>query len=211
MKKRLAVLSVLFLIFSLFLTPVFSQAQQAVVTHVEGSPQLTREGKAAPLEVGSVCQKSDLIKTADGCVVDIALNQTAGCRLLPGTEVYLTNTEINSMHLKVNQGNVVLNLDKLPKNSTFKIETPTAVAAARGTQFWGRVDKLAAGSDLVTTFAVREGVVDVTALAANRAFTLNAGDALDIPLDSTQKPAVRKALDGEMAAMEQASLIKTRS
>ena len=112
------------------------------------------------------------------------------------------------MHLKIMSGNAVLNLKKLSPASTFKVETPTAVAAVRGTQFWGRVD-LQKADNPVTTFAVREGIVTVMVKNAGKLFYLKKGQALDIPKNTSIAPSIRPALDAEMEAMKQASAIKT--
>ena len=140
-------------------------------------------------------------------MLDVSVNGLAGCRLLESSECSLTAVEKNSMQLDVTQGNVVLNLAKLPGESIFRLETPTAVASVRGTQFWGRVDTKQAGNP-VTTFAVREGKVDILDKVSKGSFNLEKGQALDIPKDPAATPSVRVALAGEMQAMEQADAIK---
>ncbi len=102
---------------------------------------------------------------------------------------------------------MILNLDKLPAGSTFQIETPTAVASVSGTQFWGRVD-MAEVANPVTTFAVREGRVQITDKISCKAFDLEKGQALDIPKNGAA-PTIRPALDAELAAMAQADAIRT--
>ncbi|HXV18743.1 MAG TPA: FecR domain-containing protein, partial [Candidatus Omnitrophota bacterium] len=110
--------------------------------------------------------------------------------------------------LKITKGNAILNLDKLPAQSSFKVETPTAIAAVRGTQFWGRVEA-SLPENPVTTFAVRQGTVEIFAKSVEKTFTLEAGQALDIPAVETTVPVIRPALEGEMAAMAQADSIRT--
>ncbi|MCG3175285.1 MAG: hypothetical protein MOGMAGMI_00209 [Candidatus Omnitrophica bacterium] len=183
-----------------------AQDGQIVVTRMEGAAMIVRDGQQLPAAVGMPCSESDTLLTPDGCTLDVSVNGKAGCRVLPGTEVGLTSAGAD-MKLSVAKGNVILNLDKLNEGSTFQIETPTAIASVRGTQFWGRVDTAATG-DPVTTFAVREGAVEVLVKSAGQSFRLEQGQALDIPL-SGALPSVRPALAGELQAMEQASSIAT--
>lgn len=181
---------------------------RTVASNLQGSATVTRDGQAQPVAVGTAFGKKDVIRTGPDCTLDLAMNDVAGCRLLAASECTLMRTGKRNMHVNVTNGNAILNLKKLSPGSTFKVETPTAVAAVRGTQFWGRVGNDAANNP-VTTFAVRTGAVEVLAKTSGATFTLKEGQALDIPKDTALPPAVRPALAEEMAAMEQASSIKT--
>ena len=182
--------------------------KRAVISNLQGSAVIIRDGQTLPVSAGMACQKKDIIRTGPQCTLDLTMNDVAGCRLLAASECALMRSGKRHMHLKIMSGNAVLNLKKLSPVSTFKVETPTAVAAVRGTQFWGRVD-LQKADNPVTTFAVRSGTVEVLDKASGKNFTLREGQALDIPKDMTTPPSTRPALAGEMAAMEQASSIKT--
>jgi ferric-dicitrate binding protein FerR (iron transport regulator) len=183
-------------------------AQGAVVSKLDGEAVILRGAEAIPAAVGSECRDGDRLVTSPACVADVSVNGLAGCRVLQDTEIAMASVRAEDMRVEVKKGNVILNLDKLPKDSSFRVETPTAVATVRGTQFWGRVD--AANPDNpVTTFAVREGSVEILAKAAGKSFVLEQGQALDIPLDAAAAPQVRPALEAEMQAMAQADSIRT--
>ena len=194
----------------LLVQPFSARAEEGsvVITHAQGSPMILRNGSSMPAKTGGTCQTGDKLTTGGECTVDIAVNQTAGCRLLPSSECSIVDSSKSSMHLNVTNGNAVLNLDKLPQDTSFKLETPTAIASVRGTQFWGRVD-LQHLENPVTTFAVRRGTVDVFAKSAGKNFSLVEGQALDIPKDASTSPNIRPALAGELQAMEQADAIRT--
>ena len=152
-------------------------------------------------------EAGDTIVSQD-LAVDFVVAQTAGCRLLPESECRLVSTDPATMKIALASGNIILNIKKLPQTSTFTVETPTAVASVRGTQFWGRVvpdipDNPAA------TFAVREGSVEITVLKDNKTFLLHEGQALDILKEPLVSPSVRPALPEELAALEQAPGIPT--
>jgi hypothetical protein len=204
MKKSCLLTTLLSLIFAS--QTALALAENAVITHSQGAPVIQRNGQEIAAANGTACQANDILKTADGCLLDLSLNNKAGCRILPGSEVLLVSSANTDMQVQVVSGNVILNIDKL-KGSTFKVESPTAIAAVRGTQFWGRV--MGPADSPVTTFAVREGAVEVFAKAQGKTYTVNAGEAIDIPKDGTSIPVVRPALAEELLAMEQASAIKT--
>lgn len=197
------------LIVCLCLIPAkFLWAQDIVVTRTQGEPSLIRNGLEIPAATGQTCRQGDILKTTPGCAIDIALNNLAGCRVLASSECAIETADKAATHLKLVKGNAILNLDSLPKGTTFKVETPTAVAAVRGTQFWGRVNDALPGNP-VTTFAVREGQVEITDKTSASKYLLAPGQALDIPRDQTLSPIVRPALPEEMQAMSQADQIQT--
>lgn len=209
MKQIFSVVSlgILFILGS-FCAFSYTASEKITVTEISGAPEIIRQGQSMPASLGMTCQKNDQLKTTPQCSMDVALNGMAGCRVLPSSEVLIADASQNSMNIKVANGNVILNLQKLPKESTFKVETPTAIASVRGTQFWGRVD-LQKAENPVTTFAVREGTVEILAKSLNKTFMVEKGSALDIPKDASVAPAIRAALPGELQAMEQADKIKT--
>ncbi len=178
-----------------------------VITKVEGEPTIDNSGVQRQAAVGMPVEAGEMVVTGPGCRVDFAINDAVGCRLLEGTTCMIAAAN-GGMKVSLSEGNVVLNLKKLPAGSTFELETPLAIASVRGTQFWGRVPK--PGTPTQTTFAVREGTVELNVKAVGKAFTLNAGDALDVPDGAAAElPAVRPALAGELDAMAQASDIAT--
>ncbi|GEM_PF-2352643 len=207
--RKSTVFSALFtaaLVTVLSAVPAAAQGK-AIVTQLEGKASLLHGTERLPLAVGMQVDKGDVVVTDAGAQVDLSLNDKVGVRVLASTELLVADTAEASMAVGVIKGNTILNVDKLPSTSTFRVESPTAVAAVRGTQFWGRVDGQASGP--VTTFAVREGSVEIMAKLAGKKFLLEGGQALDIPSDGSVVPEVRSALAGEMQAMEQASAIRT--
>lgn len=183
-------------------------AEKIMISEVQGNAMIIRDGQEIAASQGLSCQVNDILKTMPGCQIDIAMNDLLGCRVLASSEVQIADAKEKLMRLKLDNGNVILNVNKLAKDVEFKVETPTAVAAVRGTQFWGRVEGAQINSP-VTTFAVREGSIEIFPKGTEKGFTVNQGQALDIPKDASLVPVIRPALAEELAAMEQASTIKT--
>lgn len=206
MKKLLLVLAGLFLFSQ---SSALADMENISVSRMSGQPLLVRGDLTLPMSGDMQCQTGDILKTTTPqCSVDMAVNGLAGCRILPLSECVIVNGSPTDMRLKITSGNAILNLKKIPAGSSFQVETPTAVAAVRGTQFWGRVDGQNPGNP-VTTFAVLEGMVEITARSTGKTFTLQKGQALDIPADASVVPSIRPALDAELEAMRQASSIAT--
>ncbi len=185
-------------------------AEGCIVNKVLGDVQVIRDGQMTPVKENDILKKGDTLQTSLDCTADMSMNGLAGCRVLAKTKLEIVGWKKESMSLSVFEGNVILNLKKLPKDSVFKLETPTAVATVRGTQFWGRVKHGSPGNDHpITTFAVREGTVEITDKTSSRTFELQKGQALDIPKNPTTPPSTRQALPEEMQAMQQADDIPT--
>lgn len=207
MKKIVLVLAALTALASQ--TPLFAAVEYNVVSSFTGNPQILRNGETIPVSARMLLYSGDIVKTpTPESRVDLSVSGLAGCRVLPSSEFTIVNGNWSNMRMKIVSGNAILNLAKLPKDSSFELETPTAIAAVRGTQFWGRVDAQNPGNP-VTTFAVREGTVEIFAKTAGKLFNLEKGQALDIPADASVIPLIRPALDAEMQAMAQASSIST--
>ena len=202
----------------IFVTLIFSgiilgaayaeEANPIVVTQMQGDVKLIREGAEMPVAVGTACQAKDTLRTSETCKVDVAFNGTTGTRLLPNSEMKILQTNPKETMIAIQQGNALFNLKKLADGSTFRVETPTAIAAVRGTRFWGRVDGENAGN-LTTSFAVLEGSVDIFAKSVNRTYHLEKNQALDIPAQVENSPSVREAKREEIKAMKQTSDIAT--
>ena len=185
-----------------------AEGESVVVSSIQGSPMVIRAGRAIPATVGMACVQDDVLSTNENCGMDVSMNGLAGCRVLPSSRCLIAASDQGLMKIRVENGNAILNLEKLPQGTGFELETPTAIASVRGTQFWGRVD-LQKAENPITTFAVRRGTVEIFAKSVQKKFTLEEGQALDIAKDSTAAPAIRPALPGELKAMEQAPSIKT--
>lgn len=200
-------LNILFLSLLLCALPAFA-AQNNAFTKLEAGVLLMRGTVPMPAQTEEQpLQAGDIIKTADLSSADFALGGVAGVRMLEASECAIKSSDEKMIQIEVKSGNVIVNVSKLPSDVKFQVETPTAIAAVRGTQFWGRVETK--GASAVTTFAVRDGAIEVYAKSIKKSFILSKGQALDIPTDASVKLVVRKALAAEMDAMAQASSIKT--
>ena len=200
MKKTIIFLCAIFLG-----QPVFSAFAANVVTGIQGKPVIIQNGEEKPAEMGMEIQKGDILKTNELCQLDVSLNGGAGVRILASSEADLKEVAAENTRIDLKVGNLIANLKKkIPQGSKFEVETPAAVLAVRGTQFWGQVTEDAQSK---TTFAVREGVLNITSKADSQVYTLEAGQAIELPLNE-KNPHLRKAAEKELAAIATCEQIK---
>jgi len=185
-------------------------AEGCTLNMISGDAKVMRDGKMMSVQEKDVLNKGDMLQTGPNGMTDMSMNDLAGCRVLPGSKVNVMGWKPENMALSVLEGNVILKVKLLPRESSFKVETPTAIATVRGTQFWGRVEN-SAPDNPVTTFAVRRGIVEILDKASSNTFQVRSGQALDIPKKAGGELSLRKALSEELKAMEQAEAIPTET
>lgn len=156
----------------------------------------------ATIKVFDTISESETVQTGKDATVD--LNSDLGAiRLLGDTNVNLKKLSKDVTTFEVSQGNILVKSSKLSKGQTLNVITPTVVAAVRGTQFWGQVNKETESG----TFAVRDGAVEITRKSDQSVILIEKGQALDIDPKSTSWK-VRTAKQGELDAMAQIDEMK---
>ncbi len=180
--------------------PKTEETTDAVVTFITG--KATAEKSGAVLKTQDRIPETETVKTEKDSTLD--LTTTLGTvRLLGGTEASVEALRPDQNYIKVNEGNILVKVLKLNKNESISIDTPTVVAAVRGTQFWGQVNR----AEETGTFAVREGSVLITRKADEARVLVKAGEAVDLaPGAKTLK--TRSAAPAELSAMEQIDQMK---
>lgn len=170
------------------------------VSFLQGSAErFIKPAKLKPLDLLPV---SEIVKTDSNSILD--LSSTLGSlRLLGDTKVSLAQLTEDQLTFEVTEGNILVKSTKLKKGQSLKVSTPTVVAAVRGTEFWGQVNK----ETTTGTFAVRDGAVEIIRKSDNSSIIIEKGQALDI--DPKAKDwKVRPAKQGELDAMAQIDQIK---
>ncbi len=165
----------------------------AIIDHVEGSPELLVHGKGTPARVqqGKLVRAGDIIRTGPNDTVDLRWARWVGgmrIKVGPNSRFLIKKATMNrstkeeESRLRLDAGTIWVRLrDALRPNSKFEVETPTVVAAVRGTIFRVTVDK--GGVSRVEVYA---GTVDVRGEGGARA-TLTAGSESEV--SATQKGA----------------------
>lgn len=172
----------LLMVFWVYMVHTLSIVQRlAVVDVVEGRAEVLVHGRGepAPLAVGQLVRAGDLVQTGPASAVELRWVRWAGgvrIRIDQNTRFWVTRSIVNKStseeeaRLRVDLGKIWLRLRQtLTGKSKFEVETPTVVAAVRGTMF-----SVAVAGDGTSNIEVLEGEVTVAG-RDGAATTLTAG------------------------------------
>ena len=137
--KRFSFSSVALLSFLILGFPVFSWAETGElaceIMSVEGKVELVKDdGTKTPLKDADVVKEGSVIETGDGST-DVSFDKDWNNVVRIEKESKVTVASLWPSRMELQKGAVFAKLKKLPKDSTFEIQTPTAVASVRGTEY----------------------------------------------------------------------------
>ncbi len=152
---------------------------KAKVTLVVGKAFILRDDNPTKIKmrIGDRILPNDVIITGKKSAVNVVIANRGIFKIKEDSNVSLKNlikidAENNVARIKITAGRIVLGLQKLKKNSTFEVETPTAVAGVRGTSFMVTVEKKETSAfpyfvkvkkkeEIITKIAVLTGKVEL--------------------------------------------------
>ncbi len=168
------------------------------ITSLVGKADKNSGDSWQPVAPGELINQNDTVRTQENSIMDLSLYGQVAIRLLGSTEFSAASLARDSMNFKIDNGNILVKVGRLRSGSRVAVESPTAVASVRGTQFWGQVNR-AGGSGV---FAVREGAVEIHLKISQKDIVVTQGQAVDISADQLTIET-RGAKDAEMHAMSQ--------
>jgi hypothetical protein len=177
-------------------------SSKATVKFLVGTAQKKVTAKWSTVNINDQLIESNKVRTGANSIMDI-YTDLCKIRLLSNSEFQLNTLANKKNSFKISVGDILVKIFKLKKNESFSLDTPTATLGVRGTQFWGQVKN----QGEVGTFAVREGILEITRKSDNQKIIVKQGQALDFST-STKKLQLRKAAPGELAAMDQIDEMK---
>jgi hypothetical protein len=93
------------------------------------------QGKSRELKEGDTLAKDEILETAEDSVVDLAFDKQWKNITRVEEKSRLKIAVIYPTRLRLDTGSVFATLQSLPKDSSFEVQTPTAVATVRGTEY----------------------------------------------------------------------------
>lgn len=164
-------------------TEPIAQAIDGLVTYVEGSATVTRQGQKAAASIGMTILEGDVLSTSDNSFLEISWGEETRINLKADTVASLDRATVSDLRLNarlsVNRGAVLGKVRKLSGADSFEVRTASTYCGVRGTYF------LVSAAEDATTIAVREGSVKA----------LYGGKLLDSLSDlAAKKSAARLAL-----------------
>jgi len=114
---------------------------EARLTYLEGSVSFTRDKARLPAELDMALLSGDTVETGKDAQAEVTFDDSSTLDLDPETRFGISELAKDSASgqrtVKTNllSGELQARIAKLAQNSTFEIESPTSVAAVRGTEF----------------------------------------------------------------------------
>lgn len=110
--------------------------QNPHVTFFVGKVQYreSENSKWVDVEIGDKLLEGYEVKTEKNSYVDIGFHENTAIRVMENTVIKMNNLNIKKMGLGIKSGSVYGKFSKLFKDHEIEIETPTMVAAVRGTE-----------------------------------------------------------------------------
>ena len=165
----------LFLALSFVLAAAPSFAQDATLSKVQGPVFVRAEGASedVPAKGGEELLYGDSVKTGPGGSAHLLIGKRGAVLVRENASFTLEGNPHDTL-LTFAFGEFLIGLRrKLEGGQTFKVRTPAAVAAVRGTLFWGKTD------ENMTTYAGFGHTIAVT--AKGKTVLVHAGETTTIP------------------------------
>jgi hypothetical protein len=114
---------------------------EARLTYLEGSVSFTRDKARLPAELDMALLPGDTVETGKDAQAEVTFDDSSTLDLDPETRFGISELAKDSssgqrtVRTSLLSGELQARIAKLAQNSTFEIESPTSVAAVRGTEF----------------------------------------------------------------------------
>lgn len=137
-------------------------ASPHVVSSTQGVSVVKGSGARVPGGEGTSLSRGDELSTAAGARATLSLANHAAVEMAPETRVKIAKppeADTKSERIELTQGEVSLQVPKLPAGSTLSVRTPDTLVIVRGTRFTVNVER--GPASVVTRVSVSEGRVEV--------------------------------------------------
>ena len=190
---RVALLFMILSISSLF-------ADKALVTHAKGQVSFIRNSKTAALLANEILQSGDTVVTGVTGEATIQFASKTICRIGPGTKVKISELSGNGTQVKMDltNGSVVSRVQKNTAKDNYVVQTPTAIAGVRGTDFIAEADKNGESKILVD-----QGSVGVTSLKSGNESVAEQGQAIVADHQGLKSRIMEEFEKGKFAILEE--------
>ncbi|MDE2142205.1 MAG: FecR domain-containing protein [Elusimicrobia bacterium] len=164
-------------------------AADAVLAKLSGPVFVRVQGaaKELPARAGRGIQYGDAVRTGPGAVAQLALSGR-GAVLVRENSLFVLRGNPRATSLDFKTGEFLIGLrHALRAGESFQVRTPAAVAAVRGTLFWGKSDERK-----TTTYAGFGHTISVT--ARGKTVWVHAGQITSIPFGGAPAPVTPSAI-----------------
>lgn len=167
-----------------------ASGEDAVVLWTEGDVSFEMPGAESPQPVGSgsTVPEGTRVVTAENASCGLGFEgplAESAVMIEPRSSARLESLG-NSVHIGLDEGSIFTKLSKLRKDSIFKVETPTAVATARGTG-WEQSNERMEVFEGAVTLEARSGLKESILEGDAYEFSLDGSLALKRPADESSR------------------------
>jgi hypothetical protein len=184
-------------------------AEDARIAKVQGTVRLKPDGdsKSVRAKAGDTMIFGDSLRTGAKSVAHVVFGNGTAILIQENSSFVLQGSP-ERLTAKFRAGEFLIGLrKKLKRGSSFRVSTPAAVAAVRGTLFWGRIN-----ADKSSDFAALENEVEIA--GAKKTVVLKPWMKTSVPHGGTPAepvksdidagyPAKTFAVDGSLQGLEQ--------
>lgn len=152
---------------------------EAILEKVKGDVRVqftkgSKKFKTLRVRTGYVVEEGDVIRTRKGAMIHLKFGD-GKIVLIKENSIFKVGVQKKNIRLDFKQGEFLIGIKKkLGEKERFTVKTPSAVAAVRGTLFWGLSD-----AHKNTTYACFENKIDISAQGVTK--TLEPGLKVVIP------------------------------
>ncbi|MFN3603285.1 MAG: FecR domain-containing protein [Leptonema sp. (in: bacteria)] len=185
---------------------IFAESK-ALVVFKKGNSFVLKENKPVPINVNTIVMEKDIIRTEKDSYVNLQLSNGVIVRIGSNSQIVISKilkTEKDEeFALDINKGEILSKVEKQKnKNLKLEIQSPTAIASVRGTDFYVEA------SEKETTIAVNNGKVEVSSIDGSQKQTIQAGEKI-VATFQEQKKGILENYEKSKFAMIQ-ELEKTK-
>jgi hypothetical protein len=130
---------------------------KSLITFVSGKATIKRDMDVMAIKIGMEIRAKDIVSTSKGAEIDIETPQGV-LRIKENSTIAFQSVvdgQVNDTSIAIKNGKILLGLNKIKKDQSLTLNTPTAVIGVRGTSFVVDAD------DETTKVAVLTGLVGV--------------------------------------------------
>jgi ferric-dicitrate binding protein FerR (iron transport regulator) len=173
--------------------PAPAPAPPARLAYADGDVTIESKGGGRLGKTGAALADGDAVATAAGATAVVELADGSRLKLRESSRVTVTLPTPRSpvTDILLSWGGAFAKVTKRRLGEEFRVRTPTAVAAVRGTQFFTAYGRDAKGGGKDLWVCVNEGAVDVKTTASKQGLSVPAGKGVLIKagLDVTKPQA----------------------
>lgn len=175
-----------FFLLAIFIPTLSFGNSKALVVFKKGNSYVIKENKKIPIAVNTIITENDIIKTEKDAYVNLQLSNGVILKIGASSQIVvnkiLRDNQSEEYKINLENGEILSKVNKeKSKNINLHIQSPTAIASVRGTEFFVE------SNQTQSMIAVNEGKVEVSNIEGNQKQTIEAGEKIIVTFQELKK------------------------